>query len=182
MHEFDSKQPVPETLIGPLLMRHRRALFGYIFSCVPHAADAEDILQEVCLTATRRIDQLRDEAGFLPWVIEIARRQILAHRRQASRQMILDPQVVSALADDALAVARADAATGRAEALLKCLDELPAQSAALMRARYSEAFTSIADLAKQSQRTISATYALIKRIRVALRECVARRLAAEGAR
>ena len=75
-------------LISALLMRHRTALFGYIYSCVPHAADAEDILQEVSLTATLRMDQLRDEAGFLPWVIEIARRQILAHprRRGADKQ------------------------------------------------------------------------------------------------
>ena len=36
-----------EGLIGALLMRHRTALFGYIYSCVPHAADAEDIMQEI---------------------------------------------------------------------------------------------------------------------------------------
>jgi RNA polymerase sigma-70 factor, ECF subfamily len=144
-------------VISALLMRHRTALFAYIYSCVPHSADAEDILQEVSLTATLRFEQLREEAGFLPWAIEIARRQILAHRRKASRRTVLDPEVVSALASDAVETALQDGPSRRAEALLRCLESLPAHSVDLILARYDESFTTIESLAQRLQRTVSAT-------------------------
>jgi len=167
-------------LISALLMRHRTALFGYIYSCVPHAADAEDILQEVSLTATLRMDQLRDEAGFLPWVIEIARRQILAHRRKSSRRLVLAPDVVGALADDALELARREPPSRRVDALLHCLDALPAHSVQLVLARYGDSFSTIEALALKLKRTVSATYALLKRVRLVLRDCVNRKLASEA--
>jgi RNA polymerase sigma-70 factor (ECF subfamily) len=178
-----SDSPTEETSrdarIASLLMRHRNALFGYIYSCVPHASDAEDLLQEVSLVAMRQAQQLRDANEFLPWGIEIARRQILAFRRQASRRSVLAPEVVSALADDAIRISRQEPASRRSEALLACLSELPAHGAQIILARYDDTFTSIEALAEQWKRTVSATYALVKRIRMTLRECVTRRLSEE---
>jgi RNA polymerase sigma-70 factor (ECF subfamily) len=132
------------------------------------------------LTATVRFDQLRDESGFLPWAIEIARRQILAHHRKASRRTVLDPEAVSALASDAIESAREHAPSRRADALLQCLEALPAHSVDLILTRYDESFTTMEQLAGRLQRTVSATYALLKRIRLTLGECIERKLAAEG--
>ena len=67
--------------VARLLMQHRATLYGYIFACVRNHADAEDILQNVCVAVTESIDRLTSEDGFLPWAREIARRRILAHRR-----------------------------------------------------------------------------------------------------
>src|SRR5258707_6727833 len=87
--------------IARLLMQHRTALYGYIFACVRHHADAEDILQNVSVAVMESIDQLRDEAGFLPWSREIARRRVLAHKRLAQRERALDSEVVRSLAEAA---------------------------------------------------------------------------------
>ncbi len=67
---------------GPMLRRvlqHRTALYAYIFACVRKHSEADDILQDVFVAAVESIDQIKDEAGVLPWLREIARRRILAH-------------------------------------------------------------------------------------------------------
>src|SRR5436853_4218099 len=87
--------------VARLLMQHRAALYGYIFACVRNHDDAEDILQNVCVAVTESIDQLKDESGFLAWAREIARRRVLAHRRQARRERPLDPEVVQRLCEAA---------------------------------------------------------------------------------
>src|SRR5262249_28988856 len=87
--------------VARLLMQHRTALYGYIFACVRNHDDAEAILQNVSVAVTESIGQLHDDQGFLPWAREIARRRVLAHRRQARREMPLDPEVVRRLAEAA---------------------------------------------------------------------------------
>src|SRR5206468_12369395 len=87
--------------VARLLMQHRTALYGYIFACVRHHDDAEDIFQNVSVAVTESISQLTDEAGFLPWAREIARRRILAHRRSVRREQPFDPELVRRLADAA---------------------------------------------------------------------------------
>src|ERR1700722_1226876 len=85
--------------IARLLMHHRTALYGYIYACVRNHADAEDILQNVSVAVTESIDRLNDEAGFLPWAREIARRRVLAHRRNSKREQALDPELLARLAE-----------------------------------------------------------------------------------
>src|SRR5438270_8539303 len=92
--------------VARLLMQHRATLYGYIFACVRNHADAEDILQNVSVAVMESIDQLRDEAGFLPWSREIARRRVLAHTRLAQRERALDPDLVRSLAEAADRVER----------------------------------------------------------------------------
>lgn len=65
--------------VAQLLMRHRTALHAYIFAAVRHHNNAEDILQNVSLAAVESSSQLADEAGFLPWSLEITRGQDSHH-------------------------------------------------------------------------------------------------------
>ena len=65
--------------VARLLMQHRTSLYGYIFACVRNHEDTEDILQNVSVAVVESVSQLKDEAGFLPWAREIARRRVLAH-------------------------------------------------------------------------------------------------------
>src|SRR5438874_10623797 len=88
-----------QSQIARLLMQHRTSLYGFIYACVRNHDDTEDILQNVSVAVTESIGQLRDEAGFLPWAREIARRRILAHRRAGRREVACEPDLVQALAD-----------------------------------------------------------------------------------
>jgi RNA polymerase sigma-70 factor (ECF subfamily) len=168
---------VNEGQIARLLMQHRTALYGFIFACVRNHADAEDILQTVCVAVMESIGQLRDEAGFLPWSREIARRRVLAHRRLAQRERALDPDLVQSLAEAADRIEEREPASDQRLALMMCLEALPASSRKLIAQRYSG--VDAGQLAKQFGRSVQAIYAQIKRLKLALRACVERRLALE---
>ncbi len=169
---------VSQGQVARLLMQHRTALYGYIFACVRNHADAEDILQNVSVAVTESIGQLRDEAGFLPWAREIARRRILAHRRTARREQPLDPELLRRLAEAADRVEQERPAPIHREALMACLESLPAQSRRLIAMRY-DGSADASELARRFDRTVQSIYAQIKRIKIALRQCVERRLALE---
>jgi RNA polymerase sigma-70 factor, ECF subfamily len=165
--------------VARLLMKHRTSLYGFIFACVRHHDDTEDILQNVSVAVTESIAQLQDEAGFLPWAREIARRRILAHRRGSRRELVCDPEVVRALAEASDRVERELPASAHRAALMACLEGLPGDSRRLIQMRYEREFGNIVDIARQLGRTVQSVYAQLKRIKVALRECVSRRLALE---
>jgi RNA polymerase sigma-70 factor (ECF subfamily) len=162
-----------------LLTRHHTALYGYIYACVRSHHDAEDILQNVSVVVIESLATLRDEAGFLPWAREIARRCSLAHCRKHRRTQTLDPELVQRLAEAADALERDTPADDHREALLACLEQLPPASRDLLARRYDGESGDAADLAARFGRSVQGIYAQIKRIKAALRDCVSRRLAPE---
>ena len=170
---------LPQGQLTRLLMQHRTALYGYIFACVRNHDDAEDILQNVSVAVTESIDRLTNEAGFLPWAREIARRRILAHRRSSRREQPYDPEVVRSLAEAADRIERTRPASTQRAALLACLESLSPESRQLILMRYDGSGASAEDLAVKFGRSVQGIYALVKRIKTALRECVERRLSAE---
>ena len=170
---------MPQANLARLLMQHRTALYGYILACVRNHADAEDVLQNVSGAVMESIDRLRDEGGFLPWAREIARRRILAHFRKSERERPLDPDLVRRLAEAADRVERERPASERRAALLACLEGLPGESRKLIALRYDRSFSGAEELARRFRRSVQSIYSHIKRIKMALRDCVERRLAKE---
>lgn len=166
--------------ITRLLMQHRSALYGFIFACVHNHADAEDIFQNVSVAVTESIDRLTHEAGFLAWAREIARRRVLAHRRSVRREHPVAPEFIQRLAEAADRVEHMRPAGVERAALTACLESLPPESRRLIVMRYDGSALSAEDLAGRFGRSVQAIYAMIKRIKAALRECVERRLALEA--
>jgi len=166
--------------VAKLLMQHRTALYGYIFACVRNHADTEDILQNVSVAVIESHEQLKTEDGFLPWSREIARRRVLAHHRNANRELAFDPELIQALADAAERVEEAEPASAHHVALLACLEELPPTSRQLISMRYRDPGNDAVKLAERFGYSVQSIYARIKRIKVALRRCVERRLAKEN--
>lgn len=174
-----SEGGVRQGQIARLLMHHRTALYGYIYACVRNHADAEDILQNVSVAVTESIDRLNDEAGFLPWAREIARRRILAHRRNSQREQAFDPELLCRLAEAAERVEEAASSSTHRSALLSCLDKLPPRSRRLIALRYEGTVKGMSELATQFGRSVQGIYAQVKRIKARLRDCVQRRLDVE---
>jgi len=165
--------------MAQLLMKHRTALYAFIFAGVRNHVDAEDVLQNVSLAVVESYEQLRDNSGFLPWALEIARRRMLKHYRQSQRVQVLDPELLSQLAEAAGRIEEERPASVHQAALQTCLDGLPSNSRELIRLRYDGSHRDVSQLAERYERTVQSIYAQIKRIKVALRECVERRLATE---
>ena len=65
----------------PLLMRHERQIFAYIYTLLPNRHDAEDILQETCLTIYDKFAEFTQGTDFLAWAMRIAWWKVRAARQ-----------------------------------------------------------------------------------------------------
>jgi RNA polymerase sigma-70 factor (ECF subfamily) len=160
-----------------LLTQHRVALQGFILACVRNHSDAEDIFQEVSLAISQLLDRLQRDEDFLVWAREIARRRILAFYRERGRERTLDPELLRQLAEAAERLEHRRPSSLREAALSACLEALPEKSRQVIEARYGAC--SAEQLAAQFGRSLQSIYATVKRIKMALRDCVHQRLARE---
>ncbi|MCG8600780.1 MAG: sigma-70 family RNA polymerase sigma factor [Verrucomicrobiales bacterium] len=170
--------PVNTSEMAALLIRHRSILMGYLVSCVRDYTDAEDLFQEVSLAAIRSAGDLRSADGFVPWAREIARRRVLSHFRKSKRLTLIDPELATRLAETAAEMDASMNVPARIEALHDCLDALPSQSSKLIALRYEAPRRPIEEIAGQFNRSVQAAYAILKRSRLLLRDCITQKLAA----
>lgn len=90
-----------------LYRAHAGRLYGLAYRMLGNQADAEDLLQDIFLSAHRKLDSFRGEAALGTWLYRLATNQILDHLR--SRAARTDQQT-DAIDDDA---SLADAASQR---------------------------------------------------------------------
>ena len=65
-----------------LLQENLIPLQRYVHFKIPNKQDAEDIIQDVCLTATLKFDTLHNPAAFKVWLIGIARHKCMDYYRR----------------------------------------------------------------------------------------------------
>lgn len=76
------------TAFGRLYERHARLVHGVLLAHAPFA-EVDDLVQDVFLTAMRRLDSLRDPDAFAGWLLAIARnRAVDFHRRSRATEEI----------------------------------------------------------------------------------------------
>ena len=87
-----------------LLQKNRTAVERYVRFRLPSFADADDILQEICLTAYRRFGQLKNREAFRAWILTIARNQCSDWFRRKAEvlEIPLDALEVQTIADSRL--------------------------------------------------------------------------------
>jgi RNA polymerase sigma-70 factor (ECF subfamily) len=66
---------------GALIEVHHRAARRVALAALGNLADADEAVQDACLTAWRRIDRLDDPAAFRAWLLRITWRKALDRRR-----------------------------------------------------------------------------------------------------
>lgn len=72
-----------EPSIERLVECHLADVYRYAYRLTGNAADAEDLTQQVFLTAHRHVDQIRDASRAAGWLLRIARNTYFKqHRRQ----------------------------------------------------------------------------------------------------
>ncbi len=192
--------------IAGLLMKFRADIYAYLLAAVRNHHDAEDLLQEVSLAATRSWERYEEGTNFRAWAREIARRRVLDYSKKLDRRAaLLDPEVLSRLEAEraarilaqlepaqardvvlgisrlsrleaaALEVEETQPADLRRDALRKCLEAVQGPSRRVLELRYDQRLD-VPRIAAAVGRTVQATYAILKRVRQALRECADRRL------
>jgi RNA polymerase sigma-70 factor, ECF subfamily len=66
---------------GALVELHHRAARRVALAALGNLADADEAVQEACLTAWRRIDRLDDPSAFRAWLLRITWRKAIDRRR-----------------------------------------------------------------------------------------------------
>jgi RNA polymerase sigma-70 factor, ECF subfamily len=72
---------------GALIELHGRAARRVALVALGNAADADEAVQDACLTAWRRVQSLEDPAAFRAWLLRITWRKALDRRRSVVRWM-----------------------------------------------------------------------------------------------
>ena len=76
-----------------LLEEFRRPIERYVRIRLHSQHDADDLLQEICLTAYRRFGDLRDKKAFLAWLMAIARSKMTDYYRAQARKMEIPMEI-----------------------------------------------------------------------------------------
>ena len=155
-----------------LLAENERRLFAYVMTFVPRAADADDILQETKLSLWRSFEQFKSGTNFGAWARQTAFNRILDFRRRRGREshrLIFSDSCVENLAVEF--EHSAEQMDERIERLSDCVAKLPEAHRRILAFRYNESM-SVVETAKRVDRSVAATYRVLSRIRLALRDCV----------
>lgn len=165
--------PASSDFVGALT-RHQRQLHAFILTMVWDFEEADDLLQETNLALWKKADEFDTTREFLPWAMQFARFQVKAwlKRRQRVPPAFTDAAIDRLIHRSIDAAAQEDA---RRPALEDCLRQLSDTQRALLARRYSPD-ASVATMAVQQGMSPAAMSQALRRIRIALLECVERKL------
>lgn len=147
---------------------------GLICGAIPNRHDAEDVLQEVAVTAAKDFNQYDQARPFLPWVLTIARHRIADHHRKNMRDKVtFDADTLETLSDAAHRLT--NKVSDREAALSECMEQLPGRGRRILEMRYH--FDMSADtIGRRLGATPKAVFSALHRLRVALGKCIDKRL------
>ena len=98
-----------------LLARHERPLGAYVMTMVPHAQDADDILQEAKVIMWRNFARFESGTNFGAWARKIAFHQVLAFRKRKHRDRLDFSQEFLKVVADEVESQRGSPRTARAD-------------------------------------------------------------------
>jgi RNA polymerase sigma-70 factor (ECF subfamily) len=165
--------------VTQLLMKHRTDLHAYLLASVRNPHDAEDLLQDVSLAASVAWAQYRPGTPFTAWAREIARRRVLDFaKRRSRRAALLEPSVLESLDHAATRLEEERPTESHRDALRACLSKVDGDARRVLELRYGEKLD-VSRIAKAIGRSVQASYAILKRTKELLRDCVERRFMGE---
>jgi len=96
-YEIEQVKAGDSLAFDALYSKYKHAVYALCLRKTGHAADAEDLTQEVFLQVYRRVSSLRNSAAFKPWLFRVATNIILMHSRRRrvfpmSLHYISDPE------------------------------------------------------------------------------------------
>ena len=153
---------------------YARRVYAYIFSLVPNATDADDLLQETSLVLLQKFEEAGPIENFPAWACKVAYLKVLEFHRQRRPAELVDELFFEAVNQEA--VKHVDGLDRRMEALSDCLARLSAKDRRLIDLRY-RGNHSVASVGRKLGRTGSAIYKALARVRESLLDCMRRKLA-----
>ena len=161
-----------------IVTRYHRRIVGYIVGLVVDRHMADEIAQEVFLTAHQSLEMFDHRSSFVTWLIGIARnKSISALRRQNARrhrEAIAGQQIIRHWELECAEASRSNQ-LDQIDALQLCIENLKPKHRELLDRRYQDN-ESIASIAKTMNRQAASVRMIFMRLRTALAECVNRKM------
>ncbi len=160
---------------GTLVDRHQSLVRGWLRVRLQDWASADDLAQDVFVTAFQRIRTYAGESPLPGWLVGIARNHWRNHLRKHQAEAIGGSEELATLVDcDPLLAGCHEG--DLVEALRACLEPLGAPARALLEQRYVVGRT-VRELSASSGRGYSALTMQIHRLREVLATCIGERVA-----
>ncbi|MSS99419.1 MAG: sigma-70 family RNA polymerase sigma factor [Opitutales bacterium] len=156
-----------------VVRRHELSLRGYVASQLYNRAEADDLTQEVFMTAWRDLGNFRRESDFGAWLRGIARHRLLTYFRSQQRRVGAVERFqaeVSLIFEAEIASGPRHDEAGRIEQLTRCISLLPDKLRRVVQAGLGGAGP--ASMAQELATTVPAVYQLHYRANQLLRECL----------
>lgn len=161
-----------------LFARDRERIYGYIFSLLPHHADAEDVFQRCSCLLWRKYRMFEPGASFLAWACGFAHLEVRNFLRVAKRDRLrFDLELVNRLVEIRPTTLEED--EERLAALRVCLARLDAAERELIEHAYHED-RSVKELAGMAGVAPQTLYNQLSRIRQKLLRCMRWELCPQG--
>jgi RNA polymerase sigma-70 factor (ECF subfamily) len=153
-----------------VLLRWRLRVAGVAAAIARDVHAADDIFQQVVLSALEDRDQFKDGDHVLAWAMRAARHRAIDLNRRR-KVLSLPDEVLDLLEADWVSPA-GGSWPERMEALHHCISRLGSRARELLQKKYAEG-QSVVVIAGHLGRTPDAVYQSLSRIHKSLRECVA---------
>jgi len=155
-----------------LVSRHQQSRRTCLAVRLSNAHEAEDLAQDVFITAFERLSEFDTERPLGPWLRGIALNLLRNHLRKFRAEGIGGHEELGVLLDQRVAAeCSAERESTLQAALMDCLDEIDGPSRELLRLRYAEG-VSVRDLSARLRRGYSALTMQLHRLRTLLAACV----------
>ncbi len=163
-----------------LVERHHRRVRACLAARMSDPHEAEDLAQEVFVTAWRKFADYDPARPLAPWLRSIALNLLRNHWRKFRAEAVGGNVELAALLDRRIAEAcSAEREPQLHAALHDCLEHIDGPARELLHRRYGEE-ESVRELSDRLQRGYSAVTMQLHRLREILAECIGRKLGKAG--
>lgn len=161
-----------------VLSSNQARLRAYAISIVRNPTDADDLLQNACLTLWKKRGQYDPERDFFPWACGFVLFEIMRHRRKvATDKLMFDEEMINTLSAEY--VENSKEYDLRREHLHKCLKKLSDKERSLLDDRYSSNIMP-QKISKMRGWPLPTVYGSLTRIRASLHRCIETTLARQS--
>ncbi len=172
--------PANDAVVGvqTLFVGHLPALRGFVISLTGDPGLVDDIIQETFLTISAKASTFEVGTNFKAWAWSIARLKTLEALRKSGKHRYLAADVIESLCahEEAFDWNEFDRMQRHVAA---CIEDLAPKARTAVELRYRHGH-SAAEVARRMGWTANAIHVALSRARKTLRECVEKRVVAEG--
>ncbi len=111
-------------------------VFAYVYGRVENTHLAEDLVSDVFERAFAKASTLRKEEAFSTWLFTIARNVVTSHRRKSGREIVVDPDLLHAIAPVRASLENDIIVRDEVDAVVACLRGFPQREQDIVALRF----------------------------------------------